>query len=106
MSGVNRVIMVGNLGKDPEVKQLENGSKIANFNLATTEYYTDGRGEKKKETNWHKMVAWSEIAENIGKILKKGDEIYLEGKLKTREYISHGEKKFITEVVISTFRKL
>ncbi len=106
MSGVNKVILIGNLGSDPEVKVIEGGTKVANFNLATTEYYIDKEGQKRKETNWHKVVAWSGIAELVEKLLVKGDRVYIEGRLKNRNYEDASGKKRISEIVILNFLKL
>lgn len=86
MNGVNRVTLVGNLGKDPDVKQLENGSKVAKFSLATNETYTNKNGEKVTKTEWHNITLWRNLAETAEKILKKGAHLYLEGKLRTTSY--------------------
>ena len=81
MSGVNKVILLGNLGKDPEVRYLDNGVAVANFSLATTENYKNKQGERVSQTEWHNVVFWRGLAEVAEKYLKKGDSIYLEGKL-------------------------
>ncbi len=97
---VNRVILVGNLGKDPEVRHLDGGSTIAKFPLATSESYKDrNTGERIKQTEWHNIVLWRGLAEVAEKYLKKGNQVYIEGKLKTRSWDSDGVKKYITEVV-------
>jgi single-strand DNA-binding protein len=97
---VNRVILVGNLGKDPEVRHLDGGSTIAKFPLATSESYKDRTtGERVKQTEWHNIVLWRGLAEVAEKYLKKGNQVYIEGKLKTRSWDSDGVKKYITEVV-------
>lgn len=97
---VNRVILVGNLGKDPEVRHLDGGSTIAKFPLATSESYKDrNTGERVKQTEWHNIVLWRGLAEVAEKYLKKGNQVYIEGKLKTRSWDSDGVKKYITEVV-------
>ena len=101
MSGsVNKVILVGNLGKDPEVRHLENGTAVANFPLATSESYTDKNGERVSTTDWHNVVLWRKLAEVCEKYLKKGDKIYVEGRLKTRSWQDQeGNTKYTTEVV-------
>jgi single-strand DNA-binding protein len=85
MSGVNKVILVGRLGRDPEVRHLENGATVANFSIATSETYRDREtGEKREQTEWHNIVLWRGLADVAGKYVKKGDMIYVEGKLRTR----------------------
>lgn len=98
MSGVNKVIIVGNLGKDPEVKAAGQ-TTVANFSLATSESYTDKSGKKQDKTEWHKVVAWGKLAELAGQYLKKGRQVYVEGKLQTREWEKDGQKRYTTEVV-------
>lgn len=97
MSGVNKVIIVGNLGKDPEVKAVGQNT-VANFSLATSESYTKD-GQKQEKTEWHKIVAWGKLAELAGQYLKKGRQVYVEGKLQTREYEKDGQKRYSTEIV-------
>ncbi len=100
MSGVNKVILVGRLGKDPEVRNLENGASVANFTLATSESYKDKTtGEKKETTEWHNIVLWRGLAEIAAKYLHKGDMIYVEGKLRTRSWEKEGVTRYTTEVV-------
>jgi len=100
MSGVNKVILVGNLGKDPEVRNLENGATVANFTIATTESYKDKTtGEKKDITEWHNIVLWRGLADIAAKYLHKGDMIYLEGKLRTRSWEKEGVTRYTTEIV-------
>jgi single-strand DNA-binding protein len=100
MAGVNRVILIGNLGKDPEVRSLEGGVKVANFSLATTETYKGKNGEKIDQTEWHNIVLWRGLAEVAETYLKKGNTIYIEGKLKTRDWTDKdGNKRYTTEVV-------
>lgn len=98
---VNKVILVGNLGKDPEVRHLENGTAVANFSLATSESYKDrNSGELKTNTDWHNVVLWRGLAEIAEKYIKKGDKVYIEGKLRNRSYQDQeGVTKYITEVV-------
>lgn len=101
MAGINKVILVGNLGKDPEVRYLENGTAVCSFPLATSETYTDrNSGEKKTQTEWHNVVLWRKLAEIGEKYLKKGSQIYIEGKLRTRSWEDQsGQKKYTTEVI-------
>jgi len=100
MSGVNKVILVGNLGKDPEVRHLESGVAVANFSLATSESYKDRTtGERKSITEWHNVVLWRGLAEVAEKYLKKGDQIYVEGRLRTRSWESESGTKYTTEIV-------
>tara|TARA_R110001599_G_scaffold116309_2_gene283872 strand:+ start:1170 stop:1607 length:438 start_codon:yes stop_codon:yes gene_type:complete len=100
MAGVNKVILVGNLGKDPEVRHLENGRAVANFSLATSETYKNKQGERVTTTEWHNIVLWSPVAEIAEKYLKKGNQVYIEGKLTTRSWDDQdGNKKYTTEVV-------
>ncbi|MDP4679163.1 MAG: single-stranded DNA-binding protein [Cyclobacteriaceae bacterium] len=100
MAGVNKVILVGNLGKDPEVRHLENGRAVANFSLATTESYKNKQGEKVTQTEWHNIVLWTPLAELAEKYLKKGNQVYIEGKITTRSYEDkEGVQKYISEVV-------
>ena len=106
MSGINKVILVGNLGKDPEVKTLESGVKRANFTLATTEFYKDKNGQKASLTEWHNIVCWRRLAEVAEQYLEKGERIYLEGKIRTRSWEDNGVKKYFTEVAADTFTML
>ena len=100
MSGVNKVILVGRLGKDPEVRHLENGATVANFSIATSETYRDRQtGEKREQTEWHNVVLWRGLAEVAEKYVKKGDMIYVEGKLRTRSWEKDGVTRYTTEVV-------
>ncbi len=104
MAGVNKVILVGNLGKDPEVRHLEGGAVVANFSLATSEVYKDKSGNKNEQTEWHNIVVWRGLAEVAEKYLKKGMTIYIEGKLRTRSWDDkEGHKRYITEIVGDTF---
>ncbi|MFY8171057.1 MAG: single-stranded DNA-binding protein [Sphingobacteriaceae bacterium] len=107
MSGVNKVILVGHLGKDPEVRHLENGVAVASFSLATTETYTNKAGEKSEQTEWHNIVLWRGLAEVAEKYLKKGKQIYVEGKIRTRSWDDkEGIKRYTTEVVGDSFTML
>jgi single-strand DNA-binding protein len=96
--GVNRVVLVGNVGIDPDVKKLESGTTVCNFNLATNESYTKD-GEKVQSTEWHRIVLWRKLAEIAEQYVKKGDMLYIDGKIKTRSFDDKdGNKRYITEV--------
>ena len=100
MAGVNKVILVGNLGKDPEVRHLDNGGAVANFSMATSETYKNRQGERVTTTEWHNIVLWTPLAEIAEKFLKKGNQVYIEGKLTTRSWDDQeGNKRYTTEVV-------
>lgn len=86
MAGVNKVILLGNLGKDPEVRHLDNGVTVANFSLATTESYTNKQGDRVNQTEWHNIVLWRGLADVAEKYLKKGNSVYIEGKISTRKW--------------------
>lgn len=107
MNGVNRVILVGNLGKDPDARNLENGTKVVKFTMATNERYTARNGEKMTKTEWHNIVMWRTLAENAERLLKKGSLIYLEGKLRSNSYTDkEGNTKYNTEVEAENFTLL
>lgn len=96
----NKVQLIGHVGQDPEVKDLEGGRKVANLTLATNDYYINDKGEKVENTEWHKVAAWGKIAEIIEKYVVKGKEIVVEGKLTHRSYEDKdGTKRYVTEVV-------
>ena len=98
----NRVQLIGRLGKNPEIKTFENNKKLANISLATSEVYTNEKGERVEKTEWHNAVAWGKTAEILEKFVTKGQEIALEGKLTSRSYEDkQGLKKYVTEVLIS-----
>ena len=98
----NKVQLIGNLGNDPEMVNLDSGKKLAKFSLATNEIYTNVQGERITNTDWHNLVAWGKTADVIEKYVIKGKEIAIEGKLTTRGYdTKEGEKRYVTEVVVS-----
>lgn len=104
MRGLNKVTLIGNLGKEPEVQILDGGIAVAKFSLATTESYRDKEGNLQSETEWHSIVAWRGLADLVGKYLHKGSHIYLEGKIKTRSYEDkEGSKKYVTEIIADSF---
>ena len=99
-SGVNKVILVGNLGRDPEVRYTPGGQAVANFTVATNEAWTDKSGQKQERTEWHRIVVWGKQAELCGEYLTKGRQVYIEGRLQTREWTNkEGAKQYTTEVV-------
>jgi single-strand DNA-binding protein len=100
MSGVNKVILVGNLGADPTMRYTPSGTAVVNFNIATTEKFTNRNGERESRTEWHRIVAWSKLAEICNQYLKKGKQVYIEGRLQTRTWEDNsGNKRTSTEVV-------
>ena len=99
MASVNKVILIGNLGRDPEVRFTQGGTPVANFTMATTERWNDPSGEKKEKTEWHRIVVWGKQAEIAAEYLKKGRSVYIEGSLQTREWTDRdGNKRYTTEV--------
>lgn len=103
---LNKVMLIGNLGGDPEVRHTQT-SKVANFNIATTSKWKDASGSKKERTDWHRVVAWSPYAEVVEKYLHKGSRVYIEGELQTRKFQGkEGSDRFVTEVVVNTIRLL
>ena len=107
-SSVNKVILIGNLGKDPEVRHLESGVGVANFSIATSENYKDRKtGERVTQTEWHNVVLWRGLADVAEKYLKKGDKIYIEGKLRTRTWQDQqGNNRYTTEIVADNLTML
>ena len=104
---VNKVILVGRLGRDPETRYTGGGQAVANFSMATDETYKDKNGERQKRTEWHKIVVWSKLAEIAQQYLKKGSLLYLEGRIQTREWQDkEGQKRTTTEIVATNFRML
>lgn len=104
MAGINKVILVGNLGKDPDVRSLEGGAKVASFSLATTESFKNKEGQRVDQTEWHNIVMWRGQAELAEKFLKKGMQIYLEGKIRSRSWDDkEGNKRYTTEIIADSF---
>ncbi len=104
---VNKVVLVGNAGQDPEVRHLDSGVAVANFNLATNESYKDKNGEKVTQTEWHRIVLWRGLAEVAEKYVKKGELLYIEGRLRTRSWEDKdGVKKYTTEVFADAMKML
>lgn len=106
MSGINKVILIGNVGKDPEVKYLEGGVAVAKFPLATTETYKNKEGQKVDQTEWHNIVLWRGLAEVAEKYVRKGKMLYIEGKIRTRQYGEENNKKYFTEIVADSMTML
>lgn len=107
MASVNKVILVGNLGRDPEVRYIPSGSAVANFTMATTDQWKDPSGERKERTEWHRIVVWGKQAEIAGEYLRKGRQVYVEGSLQTREWTDRdGNKRYTTEVRAQRFQML
>lgn len=106
MSGLNKVMIIGNLGRDPEVRQAGE-SKVANFTVAVTERFTDSSGQRQERTEWVNVVVWRKLAEISQQYLRKGSQVYVEGRLQTRSWDDqNGQKKYMTEVVADNFQML
>ena len=108
MASVNKVILVGRLGKDPEIRSTPNGSTVAKFTMATDERFTDRQGEKQERTEWHNITAWGKLAEICGQYLKKGKLVYIEGSLRTDSWDDKetGQKRYRTEIVANVMQML
>ena len=105
--GINKVILIGNLGADPELKYTPSGSAVSNFTLATNESWVDGKGERQEKTEWHRIVVWGKLAEICNEYLKKGSKVYLEGRLQTRSWDGpDGTKRYTTEIVARDMQML
>jgi single-strand DNA-binding protein len=107
MASVNKIILIGNLGADPEVRYTPSGTAVANFNLATHEQWTNKDGEKGERTEWHRIVAWGRLGEICGEYLRKGKQVYIEGRIQTRSWEDRdGNKRFTTEVIAQAMQML
>ncbi|HEU4364462.1 MAG TPA: single-stranded DNA-binding protein [Candidatus Krumholzibacteria bacterium] len=107
MSGVNKVIIIGNLGGDPTVRYTAGGAPVANFNVATSERFNNKAGEREERTEWHRVVAFGKLAEICQQYLKKGKQVYVEGRLQTRSWEDQqGQKKYMTEIVAQNMQML
>lgn len=107
MSGINKVIIIGRMGADPEVKTVTGGNTVARLSVATSEQWKDREGQKQERTEWHRVVVWGKLAELCGKYLAKGRQVYVEGRLQTRSWEDQqGQKKYATEVVANTVQFL
>lgn len=102
MAGVNKVILIGNLGQDPEIRYTQGGDAVATLSVATSETWKDrDSGEKRERTEWHRVVVWGRLAENVKQYLAKGSKVYIEGKLRTRKWQGQdGQDRYTTEVVV------
>ena len=102
MSSLNKVMLIGRLGKDPEIRYTPDGAPVANFSLATSDFWTDKGGTRQERTEWHNIVAWNKLAELAKRYLTKGRQVYVEGRLRTREWDDRdGNKRRTTEIVIN-----
>lgn len=102
MAAVNKVILIGNLGRDPEIRYTKSGQAVASFSLATTEKWKNKNGDREEKTEWHRIVAWGKLGEICGEYLTKGKQVYIEGRLQTREWEDKdGNKRTTTEIVAS-----
>jgi single-strand DNA-binding protein len=107
MGSVNKVILIGNLGADPELRYTATGTAVANFNLATKDNWTGKDGNKEEKTEWHRIVAWGRLGEICGEYLSKGKQVYIEGKLRTRSWEDRdGNKRYTTEILAQTMQML
>lgn len=106
-SGLNKVLLIGRLGKDPEVRYTTNGGSVATFSIATNENWTDKNGQKQERTEWHRIVVWGKLGEICGQYLSKGREAFVEGRLQTREWTDkEGHKRYTTEIVATNVQFL
>jgi single-strand DNA-binding protein len=106
MAGVNKVILVGNLGADPEVRYTASGTAVAKFRIATTERFTDKDGNRQERTEWHRVVAWRKLAEICGQYLSKGKQVYIEGRIRNDTWEKDGVKQYSYEIVADTMQML
>ncbi|RKY65186.1 MAG: single-stranded DNA-binding protein [Candidatus Latescibacterota bacterium] len=105
--GVNKAILVGNLGADPELRYTPSGRPVATFRIATTDVWTDANGERQERTEWHRIVAWDRLAEICGEYLRKGSKVYIEGRIQTRTWEDqNGVQRYTTEIVARDMRML
>ena len=103
MAGVNKAILIGNLGRDPELRYTQSGQAVVNFSIATSENWTDKNGERKERTEWHRVVVWGKAGENCAQYLSKGRTVYVEGRIQTREWEDReGQKRTTTEINAQT----
>ena len=107
MAGINKVILVGHLGADPELKYTPSGQAVVKFNIATSESWNDKSGQKQERTEWHRIVAWAKLAEICGKHLSKGRQVYVEGRIQSRQWEDQqGQKRTTTEIIANTVQFL
>lgn len=103
---INKVILLGNVGAEPEVRALDGGKKVARIRVATTERYTDQQGNKQEQTEWHSVTLWGGLADVADKYVHKGSPVFLEGKIRTREFEHNGEKRYATEIIANDMKLL
>ena len=103
---INKVMLIGNLGADPEMRFTQNGAPVASFTVATTEKWKGQDGQMKEQTEWHRVIAWQRLAEICGEYLSKGSRVYIEGKLHTRSWEKDGQKHYTTEIVAREMKML
>lgn len=107
MAGVNKAILVGRLGKDPEIKYTPSGTAVTNFTIATSENFKDKDGQRQERTEWHRIVAFGKLAEICGEYLAKGKQVYIEGRIQTRSWDDkNGNKRYTTEIIANTMQML
>jgi single-strand DNA-binding protein len=107
MAGLNKVVLIGNLGRDPEIRHSQQGLAVVNFSIATSEQWTDkNTGDRQEKTEWHNIVVFGKQAETCAKYLSKGSQIFIEGRLQTRNYEKEGQTHYRTEIVVSNFQFL
>ena len=107
MANLNKVTLIGRLGQDPEIRYTQSGNSVANATIATNDYWTDKQGEKQERTEWHSLVMWGKLADLAQSYLKKGSQVYVEGRLQTRDWEDQqGQKHYKTEVVVTTMQFL
>ena len=107
MASLNKVILIGNTGKDPEIRYMPNGKPVASFSIATSESWKDkATGEKKESTEWHNCTAFDKLAEIIGQYVKKGQPLYVEGRIKTEKYTKDGVEKYSTKILVNEMKML
>jgi len=106
MASVNKVILVGNLGRDPEMRYMPNGEAVCNFSIATTDNWKDKNGQKQERTEWHNIVIYRKLAEIAGEYLKKGRPVYIEGRLQTRKWEKDGVTRYTTEIIADQMQML
>lgn len=101
---INKVILLGNVGAEPEVRALEGGSKVARIRVATSERYTDKQGNKQENTEWHNVILFNALADVVERYVHKGSQLYIEGKIRTREYEQNGEKRYATDIIANELK--
>ena len=106
MAAINKVLLIGNVGKDPEIKMLEGGNKYANITLATSFTYTDRSGQKKEETEWHTVVTYGKLSDVVEKFIRKGSLLFVDGRLHTRSWDENGKTRYRTEVIANGIQML